>query len=203
MQTKNEVLDTLQRFVAGETTPTDFRDLLYASVDAYEQLLENDPDLSRSNYVDGSTFQFILSCEFDDPGDVLNAQGAICDYFDRNQFEYKKSDQYSKLHNAILSASPKWLDPDLKYVKEHILTDAGERQGKELKSWLSAELKKHFRYMKKPLRWIQGPNWPHGKTGPMVFMGQLEIENYFHDAASVYVFYDESTGETETLIQCY
>lgn len=35
----------------------------------------------------------------------------------------------------------------------------------------------------------------------MVFLGQIEIENYFHDAAAAYVFHDPKTNDTDTVIQ--
>ena len=204
MQTEAEVLETLQRFVAGEIDAPRFREELYASYEAFEAFLENDPDLGRqSNYVDGSAFQFIMDCDLDDPGGVLDAQGAVCDYFDRNQIQYKKSSKHPDLFDLILDVAPKWVDPDQKYVNETILPKAGDRSGKELRSWLTDELKKHYRFVKKPPVWIQGAHWPQGGEGPMVFLGQLDIEDYFHDNSSVYVFIDESSGQTQTLIQSH
>jgi hypothetical protein len=37
--------------------------------------------------------------------------------------------------------------------------------------------------------------------GPLVFLGQIDIRNYFHDEAAAYVFHDPVTGVTETVIQ--
>lgn len=107
-----------------------FRDALYASVDAFESLLENDPKLEASNYVDGSTFQFILACDLETADGLLNAQGAIADYFDRNGYDYTKTTAYSDVFNAILSASPDWVDPDIPYVQKHILPRAEGKTGK-------------------------------------------------------------------------
>ena len=198
----DKVIDILRKFVTGELPPIQFEQQLYARVDEFETFLERDPHLDHANYVDGSTFQFLIACRFDELGGVLDAQGAICDYFDRNNYEYQKDKSVSELYDLILPASPRWLDPNHSYVQEQILVDAGLRTGKELKSWLREELQKHYRCASKPPRWIQDASWPHGKEAPMVFLGQFSVNNYFHDTASVYVFYDEATCGTETLIQC-
>lgn len=198
----DKVIDILRKFVAGELSPIPFEELLHAQADDFERFLENDPHLERSNYVDGSTFQYLLACSFSDAGGILDAQGAICDYFDRNEYEYQKDNTFSELYDLILSASPRWLDPSHRYVQDQILVNAGARTGKELKSWLREELQKHYRCASKPPRWKQDASWPHGKDGPMVFLGQFNVNDYFHDTASVFVFYDEVTRGTETLIQC-
>ena len=83
------------------------------------------------------------------------------------------------------------------------MSKAGERQGAELKKWLSSELLRCFRYSDKPPRWIQNPNWPIGKNGPFVFLGQIKVVNYFHDEAAIYVFHDPTTGEFYNVSQVY
>jgi hypothetical protein len=53
-------------------------------------------------------------------------------------------------------------------------------------------------------RWIQNPDWPVGKSGPMVFVGQLDCppaEGLFHDETSFYVFFDPDTAERQTVMQ--
>lgn len=80
---------------------------------------------------------------------------------------------------------------------------AGDRADSELRTWLESEFRERFRYLKSPPEWIQAPAWPIGKNGPLFFLGQLDIKGYFHDDASAYVFYDESSGLCETIVQVY
>lgn len=52
--------------------------------------------------------------------------------------------------------------------------------------------------------WIQNPDWPVGKSGPMLFVGQIECPQtagLFHDDASFYLFFDPETGERRTMLQ--
>ncbi|MFM8582921.1 MAG: hypothetical protein ACKOFW_15680 [Planctomycetaceae bacterium] len=70
--------------------------------------------------------------------------------------------------------------------------------------WITPILRRSFRYASYPPRWIQNPQWAVGKNGPMLFLGQVDckpIEGVFHDLASVYVFFDPSSGEQKTVMQ--
>ena len=99
------------------------------------------------------------------------------------------------------AAQPGWLDADARYIQEQFLSRAGARTGSDLREWLRSELLAAFRYVENPPSWIQSPEWPIGADGPLVFLGQLEIEKYFHDAAAAYVFHDPKSGECTTVVQ--
>jgi hypothetical protein len=83
------------------------------------------------------------------------------------------------------------------------MPEAAGRTGLELRMWLTEQLLEKYRYVSKPPEWVQDPCWPHGATGPLVFLGQLEVAGYFHDFGTVYVFHDPATGECQTIIQCF
>jgi hypothetical protein len=197
-------LETIKRFVSGDMEPQDFRDAVYSD-DRFEALLSEDPNVDSTNYVmqDGGTYYFVIAQDYSDPGGVLNAHGALCDFMDRNGIAYEKSNKYSDFYNLVLDASPNWLDADSKFVAEHIMPEAGGRTGDDLRKWLSEKLLERFRCVDKPPEWIQSPCWPIGNDGPMVFLGQMDVNNYFHDLATAYVFHDPSTGECKTIIQVY
>lgn len=197
-----EPLELIKRFVRGDLEPRDFRDALYSD-DRFEALLVDDPNVRNTNYVvaAGGVYYFVIARDYDDPGDVLNAQGALCDFMDRNHITYERSSKYSDFYDLLLGASPPWLNPDSKYVAENILPDAEGRTGSELQKWLSRKLREQFRCAGDPPEWIQSPCWPISVNGPMVFLGQLEIKNYFHDFAVAYIFHDPATGACETVIQ--
>jgi len=82
--------------------------------------------------------------------------------------------------------------------------EAGDRKGGDLHVWLADEFHRRFRFLQQPPEWIQGPpHWPMVDNRPMVFLGQFDVNGYFHDAASVYVFHDGETGRYETMDQVY
>jgi len=83
------------------------------------------------------------------------------------------------------------------------MPDAGGREGAELRKWSRERLVERFKCADKPPKWIQSPSWPMNENGPLVFLGQMDIKDYFHDSASAYVFYDPNSGEYETVIQVY
>jgi hypothetical protein len=198
----DEVLATIRAFVAGDLSPARFREQLYAD-ERFEGFLTKDPNLRADNYVHGSVYHFLLEQDFDGPGGVLNAQGALADFMDRNAIDYTKTAKYEDSYSFFLDVQPRWLAVDPRYVQDHMLPDAGERSGEELREWLRGEFLRRFRYVTEPPQWIQGPVWPISKNGPLVFLGQFDVNEYFHDAATVYVFYDPASESCETIIQVF
>jgi hypothetical protein len=197
-----DVLGTVKAFVAGEMSPAQFRDRLYSD-EGFEAFLATDPHLRPGNYAHPSVYHFLLEQDLDDPGGVLSAQGALVDYMDRNGIPYVRTPQYEDLYNLILEAQPDWLDVDSRYVQDHILPHAGGRKGEELREWLKNEFLERFRCAAESPDWIQSPAWPIGENGPLVFLGQLDINHYFHDYATAYVFYDPASGKCETVLQAF
>ncbi|QDU26777.1 hypothetical protein ETAA8_18590 [Anatilimnocola aggregata] len=195
-------LEIAKQFVAGEISPEQFRDLLYSD-DRFEELLTTDPNLKRPNYVllAGSAYHFVISQDFGDVSGILNAQRALCDFFKRNQIEYEATDDYSDLHDVYHDAQPKWLQVDSHWISKNLMPLAEGRKGRALQHWLKEELHQRFRFASKAPKWLRSPNWPIGPNGPLVFLGQVKIEDYFPDKAAAYVFYDPVTRETKTIIQ--
>ena len=198
----DEVLTVIREFVSGEIGSLEFRDRLYAD-ERFETFLRNDPNLRQPNYVGRSVYLFLLEQDYDDPGGVLSAQGALADFMQRNGIDHRKTRTYAALCNLVVDAQPRWLLVDSKYVFEKIISAAEGRTGGELRSWLAEEFLRRFRYAEKPPEWIQSPAWPINQNGPLVFLGDLEIKNYFHDLAKAYLFHDPKSGTTETIIQVY
>ena len=195
-------LADIREFVAGTMSPDEFRIKLYTN-NAFEALLTNDPHLPKSGYIKGSVYQFLLEQDFDDPGGLLNIQGALQEFMNRNAISYMATREYSELFDIILTAQPKWLQVQTKFVQEKMLPASNGKKAKELKAWLREEFLRRFRFAKKPPKWIQSPNWPINENGPLVFIGQLDGDNYFHDTAAIYVFLDPVTKICETIIQTY
>lgn len=196
------ILKPLLSFVSGEMHPKEFHSILVENKE-FKKFLENDPHLKPANYVNGSTYEFLIDCDFNDPGGILDAVGAVSDYLDRNSYEYNQTDRYIDFFNIMLEASPDWISPDPKYVMDHIMPEANGRKGSQLNKWIKEQLLQSYQYVSKPPEWIQDPIWPHGDKGPFVFLGQFDVKDYFHDFATVYVFHDPATDECKTFIQCF
>jgi hypothetical protein len=197
-----DVLATIRAFVAGELGPPQFRDRLYAD-EGFETFLSNDPHLRPGNYVGRSVYYFLLEQDYDDPGGVLNAQGALVDFLERNGISYTKTTQYEDFYNLVLEAQPHWLAVEPRWVRDHMLPAAEGRTGAELRDWLREEFLRLFRYVAEPPPWIQSPAWPINENGPLVYLGHLDVNNYFHDAATVYVFHDPVSGTCESIVQVF
>ncbi|WP_425616738.1 hypothetical protein NA78x_000392 [Anatilimnocola sp. NA78] len=195
-------LEVIQQFVAGKISPPEFRDLLY-NHDGFEELLTNDPNLKRPNYVllAGSAYHFVISQSYDDAAGIVNAQNALCDYLKRNKIEFERTSVYEDLHDVLLDAQPKWLLVDSYWISQNIMPQAEGRTGKALLNWLKEQLHERFQFASKPPKWLRNPNWPLGPHGPLVFLGQVKIEGYFKDKAAAYVFYDPESKETKTILQ--
>lgn len=196
----NQDLELLIKFVSGQIEPRDFESGLYAS-STIEEYLANDPDLPANSYIDGDNYLFLVSQDYSDPGGVLNAQGAIEQFLDRKGIEFKKSERHSELYDIVLNAQPEWLDVDSKYIAENYLPKLGGLSKKKATSELKKCLLQDFKFIASPPEWIQSPSWPICNGDPLIFLGQIEIENYFHDTAMAYVFHNPKGDSTETIIQ--
>ena len=111
-----------------------------------------------------------------------------------------------RLSRALRSPAarqPDWLDVDLNWLEQYVIPEAGGLAGPELEEWLKNRLLALFRCVAEPPEWIQDPDWPINENGPLVFLGQLSVFNYFHDEAAAYVFHDPTTGACETIVQVF
>jgi hypothetical protein len=198
----DETIASIVAFVEGRTESADFEKRLYNDP-AIESALNDDPTLKPGTYIGKSTYLFVVEQEFESPGGVLNVHGALSQFLERRQIPFRPTKVYAELFDIILKAQPRWLDVRADWLKKNVLSAAEGRKGNELRDWLRSRLLDLFKYREKPPKWIQSPNWPIGENGPLVFLGQLKIPNYFHDEAAAYVFHDPTTGCCETVIQVY
>lgn len=201
----DNTLQIIVDFVEGRMNGKEFEQQVYNNP-AIEALLADESLTWGNTYVKTNPYYFIIALNYDDPGDLLNAQGAMELFLQRKNVPFKQTSTYSDDYGLLLDAQPRWLHVDSRYIKERILPDAGDRVGEDLKQWLSARLRELFRYYKKPPAWIQSPAWPIGASGqPLFFLGQIKLRDceLFHDEAAVYVFLDTTSGQTETVIQVF
>jgi len=196
----DEALANIVAFVEGRMSPVAFESLAYHDPNI-EAVLANDPTLRPDTYIGANTHLFVIQQDFASPSGILNVHGAMTQFLERRGIAFTPTQSHAELHTHILAAQPKWLDIPMDWLTRNVLPAAAGRNGRVLRDWLRQQFLERFRCAGKPPKWIQNPDWPIGDSGPLVFMGQVQIPNYFHDEAAAYVFHDPATGRCETVIQ--
>jgi hypothetical protein len=200
----NGSFESLLDFVEGRTSAKEFEQRLYN--DPSIELLLRDPSLRwHDTYIKTNPYEYLIELNYDDPGHILNAQGAIEAFLKKKSVPFDHTTIYSDFCNLLYKAQPKWLRADSNYLKSLIVAEGGGLNGEELLVWLTTRLRELFRYHKKPPKWIQSPAWPINQNGPMYFLGWIKIEDceLFHDNGAAFVFCDQKTGESKTIIQMF
>jgi hypothetical protein len=195
----SQSLGTVVEFVEGRLETTGFEMRLYR--DGELERLLSEQKAPRYAHTGHTLYHYLIALDYRDPGDVLAAQGALGEFLQTQGLPYVASGRPREMFDLVLSAQPKWLDVDASLVQGLLASAPPFDKKSELKLWLRARLLEMFRYVKKPPAWLQSPNWPIGKKGPLVFLGQLAVEGYLHDRAAAYVFHDPASNECVTVLQ--
>ncbi|UBV43205.1 hypothetical protein LAJ19_03005 [Deinococcus taeanensis] len=196
----SDPLTPIKGFVNGKLNPSDFAAALYTDSEL-EQLLRDAksiPPYSTSQA--NNLFQFLIELNFTRTRDIRNAQDALSALLSAMGEPHAKSEALASRAHLLLNVQPKWLDLDEDDFNR-LVQDAGNRHGQELRAWLKAEVRRRFRYVSHPPKWLQAPRWPVREGNPLIFVGQLSLNGLLHDNAQVYVFMWKGTGEIETVVQ--
>jgi len=196
----NPLIKTIVDFVEGRLPALEFQAALYDDP-AYGDLLADERGEPDRWVVEG-TYVFVISQNFHDIVAVSRAQQALSAWLNRHAVPNILDTSHGKLYEVLLDACPSWLDVNGEYYNQ-LLAESEGRQGGALKKWLKAELRRRFVSVKRPPRWVQSPAWPIGPNGPLVFLGQLSVGEYFHDSGFVYVFLDPADGTCTTVVQVH
>ncbi len=194
----SDAISTIAAFVAGDLSTKTFEQAVYHDP-ALEALLMGIP-APKCSHAGDTLYYYLIALDYDDPGDILNAHTVLTSLLEARGVKIKASKRPHDTFDLILSAQPRWLNADAKYIAT-VLSEAPPLPRAELKLWLKKRILELFRCRGGPPRWMQSPAWPMGASGPMVFLGQLAVPDYFHDDAAVYVFHDPATGECASIIQ--
>ena len=187
-------------FVEDKITVGQFLYMFYKD-EELQNILEEETNIAP--YIDTDNLcLYILEANASSPDSALNIKDAIKRYLVKREIPFTYSDKAEKDFDVFLSAVPKWLDPPADYFADILNNSALGSAAK--KEQVKARIKKDFRCLKNPPKWIQNPAWPIEGGKPLVFAGQLEIDSeIFHDKGAVYVFLDTETGDIETVMQFY
>lgn len=195
-------IKTIIEFVEGRLSPKEFEQVL-SKEPSFETILNDSKELPAESYIPTTTYYYIIEQDYNDPAGILNVHGALCQFLDRRKIQYKATKKYSELFGLILDVQPTYLDIDADFFKTHFLDKAPELPKAKLKKWLKERIRGLFKYVKKPPRWIQNPQWPIIEDQPLIFLGQLKVVDYFHDETQIYVFHNPKDGSCETVIQTF
>ena len=199
----DEALRSILAFVSGALSPVEFEQRLYHSVELESLLTQAVPPPDA--HTGHTLYHFLIALDFKQPLHGVMLHDALQTFLSDRGIAFTSSDALLRELELIGKATPAWLggaevDPYL----SSLLAQAPEAfNAAQRKGWLKQQILERFRFDKRPPRWIQSPAWPMGKEGPKVFLGQVAVENYFHDAAAAYVFHDPATGACETVVQMH
>lgn len=186
-------------FVEATISPQAFEQHLYQDASLEAALTsESAPAYCHS----GTTlFHYLIGLNYQRPGDVLNARHVLAELLQRHAIPVQVSSEADEHFELLLDAQPAWLRADTAYLSSLLATAPAHLSGSKRRVWLKQQILDKFRYLKRPPKWLQEPAWPISEAGPLIFLGQLNIDGYFHDNTAVYVFLDPQSGAHQVVTQ--
>ena len=138
-------------------------------------------------------------------GGLVNSEGIIEDFLQKAEVVFHPAKRFGSIHRLILKAVPAFLDPPLEFMTKNVVPLDSDLSDAQKTKLIKERLKEYFKYVDKPPKWIQNPDWPIRDGKPLVFVGQLSINapELFHDKGAAYLFFDPTKGDFETVAQFY
>lgn len=138
-------------------------------------------------------------------GGLVNTEGLVEEFLKKAEVSFHSARRYGSLYSLILKAVPSYLDPPMEFMIEKVVPTEGDLSDTKKSKFIKERLKELFKYLDKPPKWIQSPDWPIREGKPLVFFGQIPINapELFHDTGAAYLFYDPVKGDFETVAQFY
>ncbi len=136
-------------------------------------------------------------------GGLVNSEAIIDDFLQKADVSFRPARRFGSLYSLILKAVPEYLDPPMEFMTEKIVPHESDLSDAKKVKLIKERLKEFFKYVEKPPKWIQSPDWPIRDGKPLVFLGQLSVDapELFHDKGAAYLFYDPAKGDFETVAQ--
>ena len=166
-----------------------------------ESLFENSPPIPpyTKSHEHGMLYYYLIEQNYKNIGDLLDVQACLVQFLQKKEIPVTPSKEIDRLHSLMLKAEPPWLRVPGEYISS-LLKDK-EGTDKELASYLKEELKQKFKYLKKPPRWLQDALWPIHNGVPLLFIGQLDVSDLYHDHSQVYIFFDSRDKAYHEIVQ--
>lgn len=196
-----EPLDLIVGYLDGAVSKDEFTRALYTNGDLERLLTEWDSPPAWVNPL--TAFHRLLEVDFDSASDELNARDLLAAFIATRGIaaDDKTSQVLRQRYDLLLRAQPRWLDAPERYL-DSLLRELPEALDERTTlQQLKAIINERFRFIDRPPRWLQSPEWLFTANGhPALFIGQLKTLGR-HDDAEVYVFLDEETGTHLTVVQ--
>lgn len=192
-------LDEIVAFVEGRTSLSAFVHTLEQD-QALQAVLEEDITL-RPFTNNGNLLLYILQQNPLALTARINVRDALSQFLSAKGRVHATDKDTARLYDIILGETPRWLDlPDFFLLRlTNKASDLPDR--KAVANMVKGEIAASFRYLRKPPKWLQSPAWIVAGERLLIFVGQMDLGHLKHDAAQVYVFFDEAGGEIQTVVQ--
>jgi hypothetical protein len=192
--------DIISAFVSGKMSSDEFEQHLYGNKALEEELSNNELDI-KPHVGRHELYFFLIQKNYKSCYDLWDVQDALLIYLRQKNVEIEATDLYEKQADLLYKIQPSWLDVPGDFFAV-LLGKHNNKKGKDLEVALKNEIKEKFKYMNKPPRWLQSPQWPIIDDCPLFFIGQIDISKIRHDTAFAYLFHDESS-KTYRVVEQY
>lgn len=192
-------IQTIEAFVKGDILPDIFFEILFSDSE-FQHLFELEQNIPPYTN-EGNLLLFLLSKNHKDPFFQQKCRTALILFLENSGISIDDSFN-RKMNSLIESLAPSWVQIPPAYFMR-VLREHHDKEISYIKNIIRQKIKEDFRYIKKPPKWIQSPNWLFENAKPLVFVGELEMTGLFHDISKIYVFINEDSMEIKTVIQSY
>ncbi len=191
-------VDIIKQFVEGRISPQAFEQHLHADT-ALQALLEGERNLPT--YVaEPDLYLYLISQDYQSLEGIYNVQTLLSEWLDRQGVAHLVDNSHQHRFTLALKGQPKWVSLPSVYI-DRFMAGHGALDPRALQSALKEAIKRDFRCLKAPPKWLQAPEWPLADDMPMVFVGQLDISGLGHDVGQAYLFFDAQQQRFHTVSQ--
>jgi len=191
-------VDIIKQFVEGRISPGAFEQHLHTDT-SLQALLEGERNLPT--YVaEPDLYLCLISQDYQSLEGIYNVQTLLSEWLDRQGLAHLVDNSHQHRFTLALKAQPKWVSLPSVYI-DRFMAGHGALDPRALQSALKEAIKRDFRCLKAPPKWLQAPEWPLADDMPMVFVGQLDISGLGHGVGQAYLFFDAQQQRFHTVSQ--
>jgi len=190
-------IEDIKSFVEGRISAKSLYEKVVSNSE-YEKIFE---EFSAKPYTnDGSLYLYIIGQNYKNPATTVNLQDALAKFLEWKGVSYHQDKSALQVYEIILKSSPAWVSLPEFYIDKvkNLISDVDEKKAHAV---VKMEIKKDFVSLGKPPKWLQSPDWPFDGQNPMVFVGQLGLDNLKHDISYIYIFINPKNDKVCSIIQ--
>lgn len=192
-------VETIIAYLDGRTPLPDFIAQVMDD-SALQEFLEQDAMLPR--YIDqGNLFLYLMDKDVADAGSDINVREALSALLKALGIAHKVDGAAAADYGLVLDALPAWVSPPGSYLATILAGLPALNSKQQRRAFVRARIAEDFRFLKRPPKWLQAPDWPLEGNVPMLFVGQLDANAIAHDDAQIYVFFNARDGSIHTRMQ--